>query len=68
MRCKNTKDAIGDAEAFGLPQKKRAELVSDAELAEFLGVSRSYVTRLLSGERPLTALLKARLGRPDRCD
>jgi hypothetical protein len=61
LRDNNLAAAMKGAEAFVLLQAKRAELGSDAALAEFLGVSRSYVTRLLSGERPITGHVLARL-------
>jgi plasmid maintenance system antidote protein VapI len=41
-----------------LLRRKRDELGSDAALAEFLGISRPYATRLLNGERRLTKRLK----------
>ena len=43
-------------------QDKRAELGSDAALAEFLGVSRPHASKLLSGKRQLSDQLKRRLG------
>jgi hypothetical protein len=57
LRSKDAEDAASDAEAFALLQKMRAELGSDAALAEFLKVSRSYATRLLRKDRPLTRAL-----------
>jgi transcriptional regulator with XRE-family HTH domain len=63
LRTKRLMLAADDAEAFAMLKAKRAELGSDAALAEFLGVSRSYVTRLLSGERQLTAPLRAKLAK-----
>ena len=53
--------ATDEAEAFEILLKKRVELGSDGAQAVFLGVSRSYVARLLAGDRPLTEPLRARL-------
>jgi Helix-turn-helix len=47
--------------AMQLLHDKKVELGSDEALAEFLGVSRSYVTYLLNGERRLTVSLIKRL-------
>ncbi len=44
-----------------LTQKKLKLGGGDTALAEFLGVSRPYVTRLLNGERPLTERVKMQL-------
>ena len=62
IRSAEAESAANEAEAYIRLQEKRAELGSDLALAGFLGVSRSYVTRLLKGERPPTRSLKAKLG------
>ena len=49
------------AQVFILLKEKRAELGSDKALAKILGKSGSYVTRLLSGERPLPDHLVSKL-------
>jgi antitoxin component HigA of HigAB toxin-antitoxin module len=54
LRQENTAAAEDLEKWYAALLEKRAELGSDAALAKFLGVSRSYVTRLLDGKRPLT--------------
>jgi len=49
------------AAAFASLQQKRAELGSDAAMAKYLRVSRSYATYLLNGARPLSLALRERL-------
>jgi plasmid maintenance system antidote protein VapI len=53
--------AYDPAGAYGLLKRKRTELRSDAALADFLGVTRSYVTYLLNGKRPITEPLRIKL-------
>jgi AraC-like DNA-binding protein len=61
LRQERTDAGADQDNGFDALQERRAELGSDAALAEFLGVSRSYTTRLLSGERRLTESLIERL-------
>jgi len=63
LRVAQASLATEGAGAFTLLKVKRSELGSDAVLAEFLGVSRSYVTRLLNGSRSLTRQLMVKLSR-----
>jgi hypothetical protein len=62
FRQEETVAAEDEEKWYAALLEKRAELGSDAALAKFLGVSRSYVTRLLRGDRPLTGAIMAKFG------
>jgi hypothetical protein len=62
LRQEKTGAASDQNKWFAILLEKRAELGSDAALAKFLSVSRSYVTRLLRRERPLTGAIMAKFG------
>jgi hypothetical protein len=67
IRLERINAASDEIDWFEVLQQKRVELGSDAALAKFLDISRSYATRLVSGGRPLTesqiSILRADLAR-----